>query len=279
MLILKWSTMTTNSLKFNLKLTVLETEIAIENLDISFKMYKNNKPEANTACINIWNLNDTTFQELLEKDNLVDVYTSYGEEDPALIFRGYIERERTKNGRPENRVDVATIITLKDGLNAFSKFINLNYREKVTTTQIIQDCVKNSGAGTGTMSENLPQIQFDSYKAIGYPQNILEKICSPLGISFSIQNNLFQFISPDEKFNGEETLIFNSENSARLHKNGTDEIIITTSLTPNINPNDWIQCEFDEFKGSARVKDVYHHGNNYGDACLTEITIGYKNHE
>lgn len=271
--------MTNKSLNFNLKLTIAESETIIDKLDISFKMYKNNKPEANTAYINIWNLNDTIFQELSEKDNLIDVYTSYGEDDPALIFRGYIERDKIRKGRPENRVDEATLITLKDGQSAFSKFINLNYREKTSSAKIIQDCISATGTGTGSISEKLPETQFDNYKAVGYTQSVLDKICTPLGISFSIQNNLLQLIAPNEKFNGEETVVFNSENSAKLHKKGTDEIIITTTLTPNLTPNDWIQCEFDEFKGNARIREIYHHGNNYGEACLTEITIGYKNND
>lgn len=267
------------SLKFNLKLTIAESETIIDKLDIDFKIFKNNKPEANSAYLNIWNLNDTVLQELVEKENLIDIYTSYGEDEPGLMFRGYVDLERTFNGRPPERVDCATHITLKDGKNAFEKFINKNYREKVSSTTMIQDCISAMGAGHGRLSENLPQIQFDNYKIYGYPQTELEKICKPLGINFSIQNNLIQVIAPDEKFEGTDTLIFNSENSAKIQKRGKDEIIIITSLTPALNPNDWIQCEFDEFKGTARVQEIYHHGNNYGQTCLTEITIGYKQND
>ena len=279
-LILKWSIMTNNrSLKFNLQLSIAESETTIDKLDIDFKIFKNNKPEANSAYLNIWNLNDTVFHKLVEKENLIDVYAGFGEDDPGLMFRGYIELDRTFNGRPPDRVDCATLITLKDGKRAFETFINKNYREKVTTTTLIQDCISTMGIGLGSLSENLVQTQFDSYKIYGYPQNELGKICNPLGISYSIQNNLIQIVAPDEKFEGTDTLIFNSENSARLQKKGTDEIVIITSLTPGLDPNDWIQCEFDEFKGTARVKEVYHHGNNYGQTCVTEITIGYKNND
>ena len=162
---------------------------------------------------------------------------------------------------------------------AFEKFINKNYREKVTSTALIQDCISAMDIGLGSLSQNLPQTQFDNYKIYGYPQSELEKICKPLGINFSIQNNLIQVTSVDEKFEGTDTLIFNKENSGKIQKKGRDEIVILTGLTPGVNPNDWIQCEFDEFKGTARVKEVYHHGNNYGQTCVTEITIGYKNND
>ena len=272
--------MTNNkSLKFNLQLSITESETIIDKLDIDFKILKNNKPESNSAYLNIWNLNDTVFHELIEKENLIDVYAGFGEEEPGLMFRGYVDLERTFNGRPPERVDCATVITLKDGQKAFEKFINKNYREKVTSTALIQDCISAMDIGLGSLSQNLPQTQFDNYKIYGYPQSELEKICKPLGINFSIQNNLIQVTSVDEKFEGTDTLIFNTENSGKIQKKGRDEIVILTGLTPGVNPNDWIQCEFDEFKGTARVKEVYHHGNNYGQTCVTEITIGYKNND
>lgn len=271
--------MTNKSLKFNLQLSAAESEIIINNLDIDFNIYKNNKPEANCAYINIWNLNDTTFQSLTEKDNLIDVYTSFGEDEPALLFRGYLEHGKVFRGRPQNRVDISTFLTLKDGKKAFSTYINQNYREKVSSTKLIQDCIAAMGIGLGCLSENLPQTQFDNYKAAGYPQSILEKICTPLGITFSVQNNLIQVISPSEKFSGGETLVFNKENAAILQRKGTNEMIISTSLTPALNPNDWIQCDFEELKGTVRIREVHHCGNNYGKACTTEITIGFKDNE
>ena len=218
--------MTNNkSLKFNLQLSIAESETIIDKLDIDFKIFKNNKPESNSAYLNIWNLNDTVFHELIEKENLIDVYAGFGEEEPGLMFRGYVELERTFNGRPPERVDCATVITLKDGKKAFEKFINKNYREKVTSTALIQDCISAMNIGLGSLSQNLPQTQFDNYKIYGYPQSELEKICKPLGINFSIQNNLIQVTSVDEKFEGTDTLIFNTENSGKIQKKGRDEIV------------------------------------------------------
>ena len=101
--------MTNNkSLKFNLQLSIAESETIIDKLDIDFKIFKNNKPESNSAYLNIWNLNDTVFHELIEKENLIDVYAGFGEEEPGLMFRGYVDLERTFNGRPPERVDCAT---------------------------------------------------------------------------------------------------------------------------------------------------------------------------
>src|SRR5699024_3074539 len=127
-------------------------------------------------------------------------YTSFGEDEPALLFRGYLEHGKVFRGRQQNRVDISTFLTLKDGKKAFSTYINQNYREKVSSTKLIQDCIAAIGIDLGCLSENLPQTQFDNYKAAGYPQSILEKICTPLGITFSVQNNLIQVIAPSEKF-------------------------------------------------------------------------------
>ena len=64
-----------NKLKFNIMLQVAGADLSIQDLDIDFDVYKNNKSENNKSTITIWNLNDTTYQRLLEKTYAVDLYT------------------------------------------------------------------------------------------------------------------------------------------------------------------------------------------------------------
>jgi len=265
--------MENKSLAFNLKISVPDTELVIDNLDIDFNIYKNNKPENNRAYINIWNLDQTIYQQLTEQDKIIEIYTSYGEDEPCLLFRGNIEYDKIKKGSPINRVDNLTKLTLIDGYKAYSTFINRNYRERVSSTQIIQDIIKDMQIGQGIMSEKLPLCQFNSYKAYGRAPVILKNICSPLGINFSVQNNLINFTSDTDDSEETDGNIFNEENCGNLRLSGKDEIIITTTLTPHLIPNDIIQCEFEEFKGSSRINDIHHFGNNYGRAGVTEITV------
>lgn len=268
--------MSSNYLNFDFIITTLEEDITIDNLDVEFDICKNNKLESNRAYLNIWNLSDVKYNTLMEKDVMLNISISFGGEDPTLLFCGKLDRARVKRGRPWNRVDVANRFILIDGADAFCKFINKNYRELVNSTKIIQDCISLMGVGSGRISENLPIQQYESYKLLGYPQDVLEKICTPLGISFSIQNNLVDVISPFEVFQGGDVPTFNASNTLKLNNSGKDEVTITTGLTSLVNPNDWVECDYEDLKGVFQVNQVRHYGNNYGKVCLTEITVGYK---
>ena len=284
------------SLRFNVMIQIAGADVQIQNLDIDFDIYKTNKSEANKSTITIWNLNDTTYQRIVEKTYAVDLYTWYGEDEPALTFRGYVDKDRTaKRNNIQGKIntakdflvspikqdikggfDIPTVIELTDGKLAYTDTkINKNYREPVSSTQIIKDCVEALGVGISKFSEDLPEKIYPNFKAVGKPHVILEQVARPLGIDFSIQNDLIQVISPDEKFAGEFAVLLNPSNSLRPERQGENEIVISTRLINFINPNDWVRCEFKEFEGTERVRQIRSTGNNYGTAGRTEITIGF----
>lgn len=285
------------SLKFNIMLQVAGADVQITDLDIDFDIFKTNKKDPNKSTITIWNLNDTTYQRILEKAYAVDLYTWYGEDEPSLIFRGYIEKPQTvKQNNAQGKIntargflastvkqdnrggfDIPTIIELTDARIAYTQtVINKNYRTSVTSTQIIRDCIEAMGVGVARFSENLPKKTYiNGYNAIGKPHVVLNTICKALNIRWNIQNGLIQVIAPDEKFNGTYAILLNPTNSMRPTRNGENELTISTRLIPWLNPEDWVQCEFKEFSGTEQIRAVHSVGNNYGTAGSTDIIIGY----
>lgn len=285
------------SLKFNIMLQVAGADVQIKDLDIDFDIFKTNKKDPNKSTITIWNLNDTTYQRILEKAYAVDLYTWYGEDEPSLIFRGYIEKPQTvKQNNAQGKIntargflastvkqdnrggfDIPTIIELTDARIAYTQtVINKNYRTSVTSTQIILDCIEAMGVGVARFSENLPEKTYiNGYNAIGKPHVILNTICKALNIRWNIQNGLIQVIAPDEQFNGTYAILLNPNNSQRPTRNGETELTISTRLIPWLNPEDWVRCEFKEFTGTEQIRAVHSVGNNYGTAGTTDIIIGY----
>lgn len=284
------------SLKFNIMLRIAGADLQITDLDIDFDIYKTNKKDPNKSTITIWNLNDTTYQRILEKTYAVDLYVWYGDDEPSLIFRGYVEKDQTaKQNSQQGRIntargflastvkqdnrggfDIPTIIELIDARVAYTeKTINKNYRSAVTSTQIIKDCINAMGIGIAKFSENLPEKTYNSYNAIGKPHVILDKICKALNIRWNISNDLIQVIAPNEQFNGTYAVLLNPNNSMRPTRNGENELTISTRLIPWINPEDWVQCDFKDFRGTEQVRAVHSVGNNYGTAGTTDIIIGF----
>lgn len=284
-----------NSLKFNIMLQVAGADLSIQDLDIDFDVYKNNKSENNKSTITIWNLNDTTYQRLLEKTYEVDLYTWYGDDEPSLMFRGFVDKDKTSKRNINGRIntakgflespvrqdikgsfDIPTIIELVDGHVAYTQTkINKDYRTKVTSTQILKDCIEAMGVGTAKFSDKLPVKEYPTFKAVGAPQAVMQQVCKPLGIKFNISNGLIQVVAPDEEFNGEFAILLNRENSMRPDRVGENELVISTRLIPSLNPYDWVQCDFNEFSGVESIRQVHSKGNNYGTQGSTEIIIGF----
>ncbi len=285
-----------SSLNFNIMLQIAGADIQIQDLDIDIEVYKNNKSETNKSTVTIWNLNDTTYQRILEKTYAVDVYTWYGNDEPGLLFRGYVDPERTaRRNNIKGRIntargflespvkqdvkgsfDIPTVIELIDGKTAYTDAkINKNYREKVSSTQIIKDCIEAMGVGIAKFSDNLPATEYTTYKAIGKPHVIMQKICKSLNIRCCIINGLIQVIAPEEEFAGEYAILLNPENSMRPERHGENELVISTRFIQSANPNDWVQCEFKEFEGLESIRQVHHKVNNYGTAGETQIVIGF----
>ena len=271
--------MNEKSLKFNLKLTVPETEFSIENIDMDFVIKKSFTAESNTAEITIWNLDTTSFQQLIEQNNIVEFYAGYGEDTPTLIFRGYIKPNKINKGQPQNKVDYAFKLRLVDGLKAYNTNINKNYRGKVSSTQIIKDCISAMGLGISLQPETYPVVYFNGFKAIGRAHVVLEKICNILNLKFCVQNDLIQIVLPQNINNASDTILLDKSNCIKLYQKGKSELIIVTPFLPNLTPNDFIECDFNEFKGFAQIKEICHYGNNFGTACTTEITIGINNND
>lgn len=285
------------SLKFNVMLRVAGADVQITDLDIDFDIFKTNKKDPNKSRITIWNLNDTTYQRILEKTYAVDLYTWYGDDEPSLIFRGYIEKPQTvKQNNAQGKIntakgflastvkqdnrggfDIPTVIELVDARVAYTeKVINKSYRTAVTSTQIIKDCIEAMGVGVARFSDNLPEKTYtNGYKAVGKPHVILNTVCKALNIRWNVQNDLIQIIAPDEKFDGTYAVLLNGDNSQRPSRSGDNEITIATRLLPFINPEDWVKCEFKDFEGTEQVRAVHSVGNNYGTAGSTEIIIGF----
>ena len=230
-----------SSLDFHIMLQIAGADIQIQDLDIDIDVYKNNKSETNKSTVTIWNLNDITYQRILEKTYAVDVYTWYGNDEPALLFRGYVDPEKTvKRNSPKGRIntargflespikqdvkgsfDIPTIIELVDGKVAYdSAKINKNYRQKVSSTQILRDCIEAMNIGIAKFSDKLPATEYNTYKAMGSPHVIMQKICKSLNIRFCIVNGLIQVIAPYEEFDGDFAFLLNPENSMRPERLG-----------------------------------------------------------
>lgn len=286
-----------NSLDFHIRLEVAGANLIIENMDIDVELIKTRASEPNESSITIWNISEDTFLRLINDMYAVDVYAWYGDNEPALMFRGYINPKNvTKMNAVAGRIntakgflastvkqdnkgqfDIPTVIQLIDSkINYMASKINKTYFSEVTSTQLINDCIEAMGVGVSNISENLPVKTYkNGYKLYGKPHIVLKNLLNPLGATFNITNSFINIQTPDDKSKDTYAVVLNPDNSMQPDQQSDDTIIISTRLIPFLQANDWVKLDFKELQGLEQIYEVRHKANNYGTAGSTEIIIKF----
>lgn len=283
-----------NALDFHLRLEIAGANLVIEDLNIDVEYVKTRASNPNKSTVTIWNIADDTFKRLL-KNYAVDVYSWYGNDEPSLLFRGYIDPKRiirmsaaagrinTAKGflastvKQDNKgqFDIPTVIELIDSkINYMASKINKTYFSEVNTNQLINDCIEAMGVGVGFISKNLPvKIYKNGYKLIGKPHIVLKTILNGLGAKFNVTNSFIYIQMPTDKNNSTYAVVLNPQNSMQPDQQSDDTIIINTQLIPFLNANDWIKLDFKELQGLEQAYEIRGKCNNYGTAGTTDVVI------
>lgn len=283
-----------NALDFHLRLEIAGADLIIEDLDIDVEYIKSRASEPNKSTITIWNISDDTFKRLHDT-YAVDVYSWYGDDEPSLLFRGYIDpksiikmsaaagRINTSKGflastiKQDNKgqFDIPTVIELVDSkVNYLASKINKTYFSEVTSTQLINDCIEAMGVGIGFISENLPEKTYkNGYKLLGKPHIVLKTILDNLGAKFNITNSFIHIQMLTDQNNDTYAVVLNPNNSMQPDMQSDDTIIISTRLIPFLNANDWVKLDFKELQGLEQIYEIRGKCNNYGTAGTTDIII------
>ena len=173
--------------------------------------------------------------------------------------------------------DVMTRIKLVNSKKILQDcFINKTYREPATSGQIIQDCANAMGIHSVFFSDVLPEKLYSVYKAKGKPHNVIDEICKAINCKYLIKDEILYLGTPLENINSQNVMEFNKANSLNPEYKTEYERLIITRLKPNINPYDFVKCNFVNLEGVYRVSEVESNGNNYNTDGITKITISLK---
>lgn len=274
------------SANYKLIVEVPESELIIDGLNIEFFVRRSSNSDADTAYITIWNLDEESFKLLILREQTVNLYIKYSSDEPELLFSGYLDNSSVKrkrmeyiqvNNEPVNS-DIKTCIKLVESKKAYQNtYINEDYRDEVSAEQIIQDCISAMELGSVQINIEIPPKTFSSYKAVGKPHQILYNLCNLLGINIVIQNGIINLGTPSLNNNEQDVITFNNSNSLAPQFQGNDSVLLVTSLTSKILPNNVIRCEFDNLENLHRVINVDLIGNNFDNPGTSYITIGLDN--
>ena len=261
---------------------------AESGLDMDFQIERTSGEEPSLATITIWNLSNSTFNQIANKANAFELYFAKGNDDWSLLFRGtpyFATQEGAMGGNNSSRGflskddatggenDIATNITLIDSLHAFeSAVLSKSYQGNVSTKTIIDDCVTAMGIELGDELDFYPFI--NNYVARGKCSKILNEICNKIGCKHIVENGVLHLYDGSKpKLYG---YLFNGENSSKPELEQDDELNshhFVTKLLPNLRAGQYCKCEFDTLNGVKEIDKVILSGNNYGTSGQAEIWV------
>lgn len=263
-------------------------ESSEQGLDMDFEIERTSGKEPSACALTIYNMSDSTFNQISNRGNVFRLYFAQGKDDWGLLFqgtphlatqkhvkggnntsRGFLNRDDSKGG--DN--DVATMLYLVDSLNSFEKAtISKSYQGNVSTRKILSDCAAAMGVDIGDEVLSYPEI--NNFVARGSVIKVVNEICGKIGCNHVIENGVLHL------FNGENNnaygYLFNGDNSSRPEQEQDDNKIMwhfTTKLLTNLRGGQFCVCDFGTLNGTYEIDKVRLIGNNYGTAGQSEVWV------
>lgn len=259
-----------------------------KGLDIDFEIERTDGEEPSVAKITIWNLSNSTFNEISSKGNVFELYFARGSDDWGLLFKGtpyFSTQEDAQGGNNNSRGflkkedqtagqnDIATNIVLIDSLHAFeTATISKSYQGTVDIGLIIKDCAKAMGVVIGDEPEQYKTI--NNYVARGSCSKVLNELCGKMQCKHIIDNGVLHIYK--EKKPKVFGYLFNADNSSRPLPELDDDVTLyhfETKLLTNLRAGQYCKCDFATLSGTRQIVKILLVGNNYGTSGHTEIWV------
>lgn len=274
-------------------------------LDIDFEIVKTDDNIPNESTITIWNLSDSTYQNIVQNGTAVELYAAWSNDEYALMFRGYplstVKKSKSStqtssqgflkqdyNAGRKGQNDIPTVLSLVDGKAQYeAATINKTYKNSISTEVIIKDLIESFGVPVGVIDE-IEHQTLDSYIAYGKTAKEMNYFAKRLGFKWSITNGVFYLYNgktPQNlygiKLNGDNSGTPERQNEqfkVTNLKTGKTEIknayMISTKLMPFLNPMTYCECNFGQsLQGVKYIYKVRHKGNNYGTSAESGVYI------
>lgn len=252
--------------------------LVITDLRVQFEIKKNLGKEPNSCVVKISNLAKET-RGKLERKPLYAILRAGHDGVLRPLFRGTVHYARSDLKSP----DWETKLQIQDGGRAYAHArMNRSYAPPISVRQILIDLAGSMGlplpADLAALDE-LKQSLAGGMSAYGPTRDILTKILTPMGYSWSVQDGRLQILKnglPNARtawvIDTDSGLIGSPEGSIPHKAGDPSELSLDVLLYPEIAPGDMIQVTSRALAGGFfRANDVTHTGDTHGNDWKTAI--------
>ena len=293
-----------------IRVEVIGTKIAIENLYMDFEIELNNEKKPNTANITLWNLSSETMESLKNNGTGVKLYYSEEGRELGLIFEGikqnktnmgHISKKPKKSTAKKHRKgykpkaphwislkkdprefnieseggDTSITIELVESLNSYTKsFYSKSFQNSITSDKILKDIASSLNMAI-RISPNLKHKNYLMGKSLHQSsQSALTTICDAIGARWHIvDNNTIIVNKIKEPINSKYVYQFDSSDIATPEFEDDNKVKFKTKLLTNLRPDNWVSLATRHITGFFRICNIKMVGSNYSAENETEITV------
>lgn len=245
----------------NIKATGLRIVFDIEKTDLG--------REANKASISIYNLNESNQVASQSKDTLITLKIGYGDNLDQL-FVGNMNKSVTKR----QGADMVTTLTTGDGEKALregrvDKSYAAGYSVK-TTIKEVADTFKEAGEViVGDLTGRLLGVADKKVQTgltlSGMAKDVMDDLVGKLDIEWSIQDNDFQLLKPDEGTQEEAVLLTPQTGLLGIPvKRGDDGVEFVSLIIPKIRPGRLVTIHSKHIFETMKVTKAVFRGDTHG---------------
>jgi len=170
--------------------------VKINGLKIAFTIEKTDKPESNTAKVEIYNLSKETHDKISVAGNHCTLKAGYADETITAILFGDV----VKGFRKKSETDYITEIEVKDGRVAvMAGQVSVSYASGTDALTIVQGLID----AIGLPSKGTELIPSDAkypgaFSDIGQAADILRKVLNKYELRYTIQNEMIYILKEGE---------------------------------------------------------------------------------
>ena len=243
----------------NVELIIDKQKYTNRDFEINFEVSFDGDPEPNISKVEIYNLSNTTLNNINKKSRIV-LNAGYDKDIGTLLLGGVKELETTFEG-----LDKVLKLLVADGSEDwFKTMVNKSYKGNIKASQVLKDVLGSFGLQIGEIEVAEDITYTNGLNLNGLLQNSIKTITNDTKSKFYVKNGVI-FIRPLKK--GTETgFLLTSDTGLigspeRLSNESTEGYRVKMLLNHRINVDSIIRIESRSLTGNFRVKKGKHNGS------------------
>ena len=257
-----------------------EQGIRVSALRLSFSVVKSDKPDANTARVEIYNLSQDSRAQIESTDNRMILSAGYLQDVIKVLAVGDITSFYTEQRNGDN----ITVIEAGDGIRALTDTrISISYEEGISAQSIVDDI---ANALTLEAVDNLADLTGtyrNGFTFAGQAKQALEELAHRFNFEWSIQNGVLQIL-PRREADTREIVVLTPETGMIGSPQAMDDVGVNISenkeqvgitlscqLQPRLVPGGVVEVISRDYNGLYRITEVEHTGDTRSQSWTSTI--------